>query len=305
VVCALAVAGLVLPGTVWSSERLADVNVRAVSLEVNARGEALVVYRREDGRVRRVLAWGAVDARHPTRELPQVRFRFDYAGGWGKYRAAVWRRFRDRCRPYDGPKLVYLVAACKAVDGSYWTLQSWRRIQPLRGVPAFRPNHMDKELHLSHWTEPLPELEVSPNWTYGGAWQGLFGRLLYRGVPVHGYRTPSNHQRDDYARYFYIDTYNSEYGRGWKRDAAKVTHDNGGFCFSFVPQRLPPGYPSDRVRGPGNGERHRVTVMGPGVTPVIQWEAPGLGRYDPAKDRVYNELFDRMLGGDRACAAER
>jgi hypothetical protein len=232
---------------VWASERVADVNVSAVSLKVNTRGEALVVYRREDGRVRRVLVWGALDARHPSREVPQVRFRFDYAGGWGKYRREVWRRFRDRCTPYDGPRLVNLVAACKAPDGSYWTLQSWRRIQPLRGLPAFLPNHMDE-----------------------------------------------------------VDTYNSMYGRGWKRDAAKVTHSgNGGFCFSFVPQRPPPEYPSDRIRGPGNGERHRVTVMGPGVTPVIQWEGPGLGRYDAAEDRVYNELFDRMLGRDRVCAPER
>ena len=303
---ASAFAGLVLPDGTGASEPVSDVNVSDVSLAVNARGEALVVYRREDGRVRRVLVWGAVDARHPTRDVPQVRFRFDYAGGWGKYRREVWQRFRDQCRPYDGPKLVYLVAACKAADGSYWTLQSWRRVQPLRGLPAFLPNHMDEELHLSHWTKPLAELEVSPNWTYAGAWQGLFGRLMYRGLPVHGYRTPSRQRRDDYARYFYIDTFNSVYGRGWKRDAAKVTHArNGGFCFTFVPQRPPPEYPSERLRGPGNGERHRVTVMGPGVTPVIQWEGPGLGRYDPAKDRAYNELFDRMLGGDRACAAER
>lgn len=289
-----------------ASERLSHVNVKGVSLKVNARGEALVVYRQENGKVRRVLAWGVVDARPPSREVPQVRFRFDYAGGWGKYRRDVWRRFRDACRPYDGPELVYLVAACTAPDGSYWALQTWQRIQPLRGFAAFRPNHMDYELHLSHWTEPLAVLEVSPNWTYGGAFQGLFGRLLYRGVPAHGYATPSNRRGDAYARFLYIDTYNSVYGPGWKRDAAIVTHvGNGGFCFSFVPQKPPPGYPNDRIRPPGNGERHRVTVLGPGVTPVIQWEGRALGRYDPAQDRQYNELFDRIIGSDRVCTRER
>lgn len=288
------------------SERLADVNVTAVTLKVNSRGEALITYRRENGRLRRVLAWGAVNARHPSPERPQVQFRFDYAGGWGKYRREVWRGFRDRCRPYDGPELAYLVAACTAPDGSHWALQRWQRNQPLRGFDAFRPSHMQYELHLSHWTGPLPALEVSPNWTYGGAFQGLFGRLLYRGVPVHGFRTPSTTRRDGYARYLYIDTYNSVYGRGWKRDAAKVTHlGNGGFCFSFVPQKPPPGYPSERVRGPGVGERHRVTVMGPGVTAVLQWEGPALGRFDAERDMEFNRLFSRMLGDDRACARER
>ena len=45
--------------------------------------------------------------------------------------------------------------------------------------------------------------------------------------------------------------------------------------------------------GPGNGERHRA---GPGMTPVIQWEGPGLGAYDPAKDEQDNLLFDRFVG---------
>jgi hypothetical protein len=181
---------------VGASERLADVNVSSASLKVNSRGQALVVYRRDDGRIRRVLAWGAVDARHPSAEVPQVRFRLDYSGGWGAQRKDVWRRFRDLCRPYDGPELVLIVAACKAPDGSYWALQRWQRVQPLRGFGAFRPGHMDYELHLSHWTGALADVEVSPNWTYGGAFQGLFGRLLYRGVPVHGFRTPSPTRRD-------------------------------------------------------------------------------------------------------------
>jgi hypothetical protein len=35
------------------------------------------------------------------------------------------------------------------------------------------------------------------------------------------------------------------------------------------------------IRAAGNGKRHRVTVMGPGVTPVIQWEGAGLGGTTP------------------------
>ena len=91
------------------------------------------------------------------------------------------------------------------------------------------------------------------------------------------------------------------------RDTGIVTHrENGAFCYSFVPQAPPPGYPSREPRGPGNGERHRVTVMGPGVTPIVQWEGAGLGRYNAASDRVFNRLFDALVGAnDRVCTRER
>jgi hypothetical protein len=298
--------GALAAGSATASQPLGDRNVKGATLRVNAKGEALVTYVRESGQVRHVLAWGAVNARWPNPALAPTRFRFDYAGGWRKYGHTVWHSFRDRCRPYDGPELVWLVAACKAPDGSYWALQSWQRIQPMRGFAAFRPAHMKYELHVSHWAGPLGTLEVSPNWTYGGRWQGLFGRLLYRGKPVYGWKTPSATVRGAYARYFYIDTYDSAWGPGWKRAAAKVTHNpNGAFCFSFVPDRPPLGYPSREIRPPGNGERHRVTVMGPGVTPVIQWEGRSLGPYDAARDAIFNSVFDTFLASDAACAAER
>jgi hypothetical protein len=182
----------------------------------------------------------------------------------------------------------------------------WQRVQPLRGVAAFRPDQMAYELHLSHWSKPLAELKVSPNWTYGASLQGLFGQLLYEGKPVFGSRTPSRSKSDPNARIFYIDTFNSAYGPGWKRDGAKVTHiRSGGFCYSFAPLPAPPaGYPSVPTVS-GLGERHRVTVMGPGVTPDVQWEGAALGVFDPEADAVFNELFDRMLAGDEACKPER
>ena len=299
---AVAMLALFVAQPAFASEPLSDRNVRNVRLAVNAQGEALVTYTRSDGSVRRVLAWGAVNARHPDPNVPQVRFSYDYAGGWGRYRKLYWKSFANRCTPYDGPALVSLVAACKASDGSYWALQSWVRLAAMRGFAPFKPEHSAVELHLSHWSGPLATLEVSQNWTYGGSWQGLFGRLTYHGVPVHGFRT----YNDRYARFFYIDTYNSRYGTGWKHDAGKAAHiRNGGFCYSFVPQVPPPGYPSREPRGPGNGERHRVTVMGPGVTPVVRWEGPGLGPYDATRDALFNRLFDSWLGGDRVCAPER
>ena len=108
-VCLLVLAAAIVAASPASgSELVQDANVALVSLKVNAKGEALLTYRRADGRPRRVLAWGAINARPPSADLPQVRFRWDYAGGWGKYRnGKYWKTFRNVCRPYDGPALAH------------------------------------------------------------------------------------------------------------------------------------------------------------------------------------------------------
>ena len=49
-----------------ASRPLFDANVEFLSLKANAKGEALVTYRRSDGRLRHVLVWGALNAREPT-----------------------------------------------------------------------------------------------------------------------------------------------------------------------------------------------------------------------------------------------
>ena len=307
-VAVLALAAAAHAGPAASSQRLGDVNVRNPTLKVNRKGEALITYTREDGAVRRVLAWGAVDALEPSPTIPQVQFEVDNSGGWKKYRRLVWKTFASACRPYDGPKLVLAVATCKAPDGSYWALQSWQRIQPLRGFPAFKPAHMKYELHLSHWRGALADFDVSPNWAFEGRWQGVFGRLSYKGVPVRGFKTPTSASYDLNARFFYIDTYNSVRGAGWKRESAVVTRvPSGAFCLTFVPLPAPPGYPGPpgKTYPSAVGERHRVTVMGPGVTPDLRWEGPALGPYDRDQDAVYNRLWDQYLGNDRGCAPER
>ncbi len=306
-VAALAAVLLAAAAPARASEQFGDTDVSFLSLKVSNGGLALVTYRTTAGAIRHVYVWGAVNANAPDPGNPQVHFSYDYTGGLKKDGRQTWRTFSDHCRPYDGPKLVWLVAACKAPDGSYWALQRWQRLLPMRGVAPFRPGQAAFELHVSHWSGPLPVLEVSQNWTYGGRWQGLFGRLSYLGQPSYGFRTPSSRRRDPYARFFYVDTYNSAFGPGWKHDAGKVAHSrNGAFCYSFVPQMTPAGYPDRELRPAGNGYRHRVTVMGPGVTPVLQWEGAALGRYDPADDATFNALFDRLVGpNDRVCIAER
>ena len=83
VVLVSAVASAAVLAGPASSSQLIDRNAQNLRLAVNKKGEALLTYR-VAGRVRRVLAWGAVNARTPNPNVSQVRFKKDYAGGWGK-----------------------------------------------------------------------------------------------------------------------------------------------------------------------------------------------------------------------------
>jgi len=297
------VAALLLAPAAAASQPLGDLNVSNVSIAVNANGKALVTYTAESGRRREVLAWGAINARPPSRDVPQVAFRFDYSGGLRSLGHRAARTFRNACRPYDGPELAFLVTACKAPDGSYWAIQAWQRLLPMRGFAPWLPEQGKFEFHLSHWSGPLAELQVSPNWTYGGRWQGLFGRLTYDGQPVYGFKTPSATRRGDtYARYVYIDAHDSVYGAGWRRESGILVHKpTGTFCHSFVPQKPFPGYPSQEMRPPAPGERYRVTVMGPGVTPVVQVHFAPPGPYSEENDAAANAAQSELLADDARC----
>jgi hypothetical protein len=305
---AAALAAAVVPGAAGASAIFGDVDVSAVSLKVDRDGTALVEYRTAGGRQRHVLVRGAVDAvANPTLAPEQRRFRMDYTGGWkSRGDGRFWRRLANACRRYDGPPLPFLVAACKAPDGSYWALQSWQRNLPMRGFDPWTPAQRAFELHVSHWTGDLPQPDVVRRWTYGGAQQGFFGRLLYRGQPVFGTRTASAQVSDPFARNVSIDVLDSGYGPGWRHETAIAAHrGDGGFCFTFVAQPPPAGYPAAAPRGSVLGERFRVSAMGPGVTPIVQWEGARLTGRDPAAQAEATRLLDAWLGGDAHCAAER
>lgn len=306
---AVVAAAVCLPGAAAASQILGDLDVRNPTLKVDDGGTALVQYTTKAGLQRRVLVRGAVDALpHPTETAAvQQSFQLDYSGGWkSRGNANFWRTLKNGCRPYDGPALPYFVAGCKAPDGSYWALQAWQRNLPMRGFEPWTDKQRGVELHVSHWSGELPQLEIHRRWTYSHAQRGFFGRLLYRGQPVFGTRTPSAVVRDPFARNIYIGVYNSDYGPGWRHDTAIVTHrGNGGFCYTFVPQAPPAGYPSTTPNGWGLGERYAVSAMGPGVTPVVRWEGPQLGRFDPVLQADATRLFDALLGNDLHCAPER
>jgi hypothetical protein len=266
----------VLVGTTnASASYLVTRNAHGVSLRISG-ATAIVGYTTYGSRHHALLS-GAVNARSPRAGVPQVAFRVRYGlGGKGG----------GSCRPYTGPELVFAVAACDGPDGSHWALQTWRRLQPnFGGVRA------PWELHASHWTGDLPKLEVWLDWSYAGRYQHLFGRYTYNGAPVHGFSsTHRGSPRDSYGRNLYLDTYDSWYGQGWRRENSFLSHRGTGvFCYGFYPHR----------GRPGTGAAYRLVVQGPGVTPLVSWTAQSQGSFDADLDSEMNAL-QRSLG-DRLC----
>ena len=246
-------------------------NVSRPTLTIDRQGRAHVSYFSAGRRVM-LTAWGAINARAPSRALPQVKFQIRYGEGGNGV-----------CLPYDGPPLAWLVKACKAPDGSYWALQSWQRLKPNYGGTQGA-----WELHLSHWRGPIAQLVVYQNWA-DGRYRHFFGRLTYRGRGVYGYQaTGRGAPLDSYDRNIYVDTFDSAYGKGWHRENSFLTHHRGhtlgDFCYGFFPHF---GHPT------GEGTKYRATVEGPGVTPDVMWGADDVGRFDAS-------LQDQMQSLERS-----
>lgn len=296
------------------ASQLIDRDASHVRLAVNSKAQALITHRAR-GRVRRVLGWGAINARPSSSAAKQVAFRIDYSGGWGTYHRRLWRDFPDTCRRYDGQTLPHVVASCTAGDGSHWALQSWQVALPDLGFAPWLPQQKAAWLTLSHWVGETAELEVHTNWVYGGRFQQVFGRLTSQGRPVYGYRTTRlGAPTDRFGRLLYLDTLNAHaYGRGWRRENSFVTHKGTGvFCYGFFKRdpsvggyAVPPSWPRHHRRGPGVGMQYRINVMGPGVTPDIAWQGPGLHAYNPRNpdDVAYEQAANVILDAyhDRLC----
>jgi hypothetical protein len=286
------VVAVALPSPASASE-LIDRNAGKISLKVARNGQALLGYTVR-GKRRNVLAWGAVNAIHATPSRKQVAFRLDYSGGYGTYKRDVWKTFKDACAPYDGPALHWLVTACKAPDGSYWAVQAWQRMLPNYGLPA-KGAAAVWELRLSHWRGELAQLTVQLNWAYR-RYHHVFGSFTYLGRPVHGFRsTPGGAPLDTFGRNLYLDTFNSAYGKGWRRENSFLMHKpTGKFCYGFYPHGNRPH---------GAGERYRATIIGPGVTPDVTWEGQALGAYDQQFDLQQHAVQKEFLAGDPLCRA--
>jgi hypothetical protein len=273
------VAALVLAGAAAASQ-LVGVNAQNVKLAADGTGRALVTFT-SGGSAHSVLAWGAINARSPSRSVPQVEFKLDNRGG----------SVRNTCAPVKLP-LAWVVAACRASDGSYWALQNWQRLLPNSGAkPSAAQAAWD--LRLSHWTGPLALLTVRFGWSFGRYVQ-MYGRYAYRSEPVFGYRVRNGVPLDGYGRNIYVDALDSDAGRGWQRINSFLSHSPvGAFCYGFYPH-------SGRT---GVGRRMRATAIGPGVTPDIMWQGSAPRRYNAAEDKAADADLVSLLRGDTLCRA--
>jgi hypothetical protein len=286
----VAVAAAALAAAPAPASTIIDRDARNATLKVDGNGFAVVSYR-VGSRTRKVLAWGAVN--------DEVRFKLDYSGGSRTFKKPVWKTV-TQCLPYDGPTLNWLVTACKAPDGSYWALQSWQRLLPNQGYAAFNKLQASRELHLSHWNGPIPQLELYVDWIYRGKYHHLFGRYQFNGKAVHGYKSTSTGvPLDPYGRNIYLDVFGSVYGDRWVRENSFLAHKpTGTFCYGFFPRK---SYYDKTTRPAGHGARYRATAIGPGVSPDPYWEHAGLSTFDAAYEANMNAFNDQLMAGDRLC----
>ena len=311
---ATGIAALVLSGNALGAQ-LIDRNATGVLLEVSTKdgGEAMLVYH-AGGKLKHVLVWGATNARIPSRFQQQVKFKVDYSGGWGKYRTLYWKHFVNQCRKYDGPALPNVVTECKSPDGTYWAVQQWPQALPDLGFAPWTSAQNAMWMEISHWTGPIASLTVNSDWVYSGRFQELFGQYTYAGQPVFGFGTTNvGAPTDNYGRLIYLDTYNSAYGPGWRRENSFVPHNpTGVWCYGFYtfdPTKggyvHPPG--ETAMRGPGLGEKYRLIASGPGVTPNIEADIPGFHAFNPNNpaDVSYQQDQNTLLQslGDKSCMA--
>jgi hypothetical protein len=295
---ATAMVGALAP-TAAHASKLLDRHTKWQSLKVDSRHVALVTYFAH-GRTIHALLWHAVNALAPDAAHPkgQVKFHVNYSGGFGSsLGAGYWRHVSKHnvCGPYTGPPLFGLVKACTAPDGTNWALQVWQRALRDNGWNPKNSTESAWELHVSHWSGPLPDLWFKADWIYAGAKGGpydhIYGTFTYRGNPIYGFgSTSAGAPTDSFARLIYMDTLNPPWKKGyrqvggWYRYNAFLTHrPHGDFCpgvygaIAGVPTR----------NKPGRGTEYRVTANGPGVTPVVAWRDYGPGFYQPGLQNLF------------------
>jgi len=205
------------------ASKLLDRDTRWQSLKVDKNRVALVTYFAR-GHTVHALLWGAVNALPPNAAHPksQLKFKVNYAGGRGSsLGAGYWRKVsaHNVCGPYTGPALYGLVTACTAPDGSNWALQAWQRDLPDNGWNPKTSAESAWELHVSHWSGPLPNLWFKMDWIYakapGGPFDHLYGMFTYRGHAVYGFGSNSaGAPTDSFGRLVSMDTLKPPWKRG-------------------------------------------------------------------------------------------
>ncbi len=144
----------------------------------------------------------------------------------------------------------------------------------------------------------FPQLLAYPRWSkfspggYAGYLQGrhfplLFGSLTMSGIGVYGPGNAYGAPTTSYGRNVYIDTFNSDYGKGWRRIMGVLTQPpNGSWCYELGPKGASGG-----KTGFSTANRYRLTAIGPGLYPVVRVETTnppfdfGGPTYDPKVDK--------------------
>jgi hypothetical protein len=272
---ALALVALVVAVSPASAAEIVDRDVTAPALRINPKGDVAMVSYNVHGQRRHVLYWGA-------RNWADTFLR-DYSGGW-KSKVADWKSFGGSCKPYTGPALDLLVAACDAPDGSHWALQSWSRLWKNYGGDSAKT-----ELYISHWTGDLASLQIRTDWGYHGKHEHLWGTLTFHGKPVFGnHWTLTGVPTDASGRNIYVD-----YAKdgAWYRENSFLTHKGtGGFCYLFGTQ----GGRSTGVEAPA----YRATAIGPGVSPLVRLSFAPPAAFDEATDAAANAAQRAAYGAD-------
>ena len=284
--CLAAVVGLAADSA--SGSELFARDATHVKLAVNGSGQKALLTFKLNGVTRRLLVSGAVNALPPSASTPQVKFTRKGLTTRRKDKK-IWKKFENRCGPYQGPELAYFVVACTAPDGSHWAVQAWKFWQPLFGYEPWLDYQDDVAFHVSHWTGPLAQLELYASWIDVGrgkaAPHDVIARLTYGGSPVFGYVVrPGGIPGDGYGRLVYVDTLDSRLGAGWwPLTGILARNPSGMLCHALLPQMTFPNYPNPHVVDPGSGRAYRAYVRGPGVTPLVMTQVvDDPGDYDPS-----------------------
>ena len=123
----------------------------------------------------------------------------------------------------------------------------------------------------------------------GKHFQTLYGSFTYGGAGVWGPGDRGGNPTNQFGRNIYIDTFNSDFGDGWRRVVGVLSQQpNGSYCYEFSPK----GGANGGSRGKtGAGTTYTVTAQGPGI-------APDMRRYFTPPDftfgnDVYNAKVDK------------
>lgn len=159
---------------------------------------------------------------------------------------------------------------------SSWTLPAEAPGQPSwanAGAPATQATYDLPPLGLQTF-DGMPRLLAYARWSKfsPGGYQGylkgrhfqlLFGSFTYSGYGVYGPGNRFGAPTNEYGRNVYINTYNSDYGPGWRRIMGVLTQaPNGSFCYEIGPKGASKGKT-------GQGQKYRLAAIGPGLTPVV------------------------------------